>query len=205
MYIEKGKDWFWRRVANISFAFYSVIFLLVSWHEERWTFFSSTCENTFWFLQMVFKWRRLKEISVYQQHTVSVRGHVLLWSGLCVRYGKVYNKCTMNDFRAIIDRETHNFLSFSACFSTISNVVCCWYSRFEDGHVARTIYVLCFDNRQFWLFITALLVTTCIATPKRSYMYATVYQQSNFLVICWVERGAYSLIRKSISAFYVQD
>ena len=44
---------------------------------------------------MVFKWRRLKEISVYHQHTVGVRGHALLWSGLCVRYGKVYNKCTM--------------------------------------------------------------------------------------------------------------
>ena len=79
----------------LSFAFYSVIFLLVSWHEERWTFFSSMCESTFWFLQMVFKWRRLKEISVYHQHTVGVRGHALLWSGLCVRYGKVYNKCTM--------------------------------------------------------------------------------------------------------------
>ena len=44
---------------------------------------------------MVFKWRRLKEISVYHQHTVGVRGHALLWSGLCVRCGKVYNKCTM--------------------------------------------------------------------------------------------------------------
>ena len=79
----------------ISSAFYSVISLLVSWHEERWTFFSSMCESTFWFLQMVFKQGRLKEISVYHQHTVGVRGHALLWSSLCVRYGKVYNKCTM--------------------------------------------------------------------------------------------------------------
>ena len=45
---------------------------------------------------MVFKRQRLKEISAYHQHTVGVRGHALLWSGLCVRYGKVYNKCTMS-------------------------------------------------------------------------------------------------------------
>ena len=32
---------------------------------------------------------------VYLQHTVGLRGHALLWSGLCVGYGKVYNKCTM--------------------------------------------------------------------------------------------------------------
>ena len=79
----------------LSSTFYSVIFLLVSWHEERWIFFSSMCESTFWFLQTVFKRRRLKEISVYHQHTVGVRGHALLWSGLCVGYGKIYNKCTM--------------------------------------------------------------------------------------------------------------
>ena len=93
--IEKVKNCFDGVLQILSFAFYSVTFLLVSWHEERWTFFSSMCESTFWFLQMVFKWRRLKEISVYHQHTVGVRGHALLWSGLCVRYGKVYNKCTM--------------------------------------------------------------------------------------------------------------
>ena len=93
---KKSKDLFDDVLQILSFAFYSVIFLLVSWHEEKWTFFSSMCESTFWFLQTVFKRRRLKEISVYHQHTVGVRGHALLFSGLCVKYGKVYNKCTMS-------------------------------------------------------------------------------------------------------------
>ena len=45
-------------------------------------------------------------------------------------------------FTVIIDWEMH--ISFSACFSTIGDVVCCQYCRFEDQHVARTGFV--FDN-----------------------------------------------------------
>ena len=59
---------------------------------------------------MVFKWRRLEEISVYHQHTVGVRGHALLWSGLCVRYGKVFNKCTMSFGNKLF------FFSGNVCF-----------------------------------------------------------------------------------------
>ena len=55
-----------------------------------------------WFLQTVFKWWRFKEITVYHQHTVGVRDHALLCSGLCVKYGKVYNKCTMPQLKTSI-------------------------------------------------------------------------------------------------------
>ena len=47
-----------------------------------------------------------------------------------------------DDLWVIIDWETHNFSSFSACFSTISDVVCCRYGCFEG-------LTCCYDSRMF--------------------------------------------------------
>ena len=95
MSIEKSKDLFWRRVGNIKLRilFSNIFACKLVWRKMN--IFSSMCESTFWFLQTVFKRQRLKEISVYHLHTVGVRGHALLWSGLCLGFGQVYNKCTM--------------------------------------------------------------------------------------------------------------
>ena len=44
------------------------------------------------------------------------------------------------DFRVIIDGEMHDFSSFLAYFSTIGDVVCCRYCRFEDRHVGLSMF-----------------------------------------------------------------
>ena len=72
------------------------------------------------------------------------------------------NKGSMTRRRArmptlvIIDWKTHDFSSFSTCFSTIGHVVCCQYGHLEGRHVARTVYVSTidsFDNRwrHYWM------------------------------------------------------
>ena len=96
MSIEKGKDLFWRRVGNIKLRilFSNIFACKLVWRKMN-IFFINVWKY-FLILQTVFKWQRLKEISVYHQHTVGMRGHALLWSGMCVGYGKVYNKCTMS-------------------------------------------------------------------------------------------------------------
>ena len=94
-------------------------------------FFSSMCESTFWFLQTVFKRRCLTEISVYHQHTVGVRGHALLWSGLCVRYGKVYYKCTMKTLIFLIRR--HNWPNTS--YVLIQSHFSSWLLLFDTPYI----------------------------------------------------------------------
>ena len=95
MSIEKSEDLFWWRVANIELRnlFSNIFACKLAWRKINiffitvWKYFlisSNSCKR-----------QRLKETSVYHQHTVGVRGHALLWSGLCVKYGDVYNKYTM--------------------------------------------------------------------------------------------------------------
>ena len=52
----------------------------------------------------------------------------------------LFSACVLisDDFQVITDWKMHNFLSFSACFSTIIDGACCRYSHFEDRHIVRT-------------------------------------------------------------------
>ena len=92
MSIEKSKDLFWQRAGNIKLRilFSNIFACKLAWRKVNIFFI-----NLWKYFLISSNGFRLKEISVYLQHTVGVRGHALLWSGLCVRYGKVYNKCTM--------------------------------------------------------------------------------------------------------------
>ena len=95
MSIEKSKDLFWWHVGNIKLC---ILFSNIFACKLAWTKMNIFFINVWKYCLIssnVFKRRRLKEISVYLQHTVGVRGYTLLWSSLCVGYGKVYNKCTM--------------------------------------------------------------------------------------------------------------
>ena len=93
MSIDKSHDLFGCRVteSSLHILFSNIFACKLAWRLVNIS--SSICESKSWSDQKVLKQWCLKEISVYYQHTVGTRDHALLWSGQCVRYGKVYNKC----------------------------------------------------------------------------------------------------------------
>ena len=156
MSIEKSKDLFWWHVGNIKLciSFSNIFACKLAWTKMN-IFFINVCKSTVWFLQTFFKRRRLKEISVYLQHTVGVRGHTLLWSSLCVGYGKVYNKCMLLSLSISYRISTHTVYTSRFLLTSYVGLIRCSTSEATGSWstvegTLRVCFSYCMHVRYSW-------------------------------------------------------